>query len=303
MVAYIWIIFSAMMTICNALLPTFTPVINKYAYGSGIIGSYFLSTALITSIGTVLFTIINGSSPSILLPSLPLIISGLVYGAGTLSMQKSIERAPSPAHATLLPRNRAVVNAVIAFVVFGVSCLIGQWDIYITQSLLIMIVLLMYNGYGTGGGEEHTWHVYSYMSMLLLAISDVIVKNVIGYDNILTNITWFSLSAAIIPMISLYRKTGSVIFKYREEKREDNEGILPLFLLLIGIFIIKMVSQYIAIGIAPDSANVRLIGSLAVPLTAALSHYFRGINYNVKDILIFVAFTLVGLMNGIRSLL
>jgi drug/metabolite transporter (DMT)-like permease len=184
-----------------------------------------------------------------------------------------------------------------------VGSVIGQWDVYITQSVLVMITLLIYKSFNAGGGEEHNWQAYSFMSMILLGVSDVVVKNAIGYEYLLTNIVWFSLAAAIIPMISLYRKTGAFVFSYREKKREDNTGVVPLFLGLIGIFGMKMISQYVAIGIAPDSANVRAIGSLAVPLTAVISHYLRGVDYTIKDIVMFVSFAIVGVMSGVRSLL
>jgi len=301
---WIWVLFSFITMVCNAIIPTFTPVVNKYAYGSGIIGSYFLGSAFITLIGIILLSFINGSSWSIVLPSFGLVLSGLIYGAGTLSLQKSVERAPSPAIATLLPRNRALVNAMLAFFVFGVSSSFWKGgDVYLTQAILVAFTLVLKKSFNTGTGEEYSWQPYSYMSMLLLAISDVIVKNVVGYGGLLANLSWFSISAAIIPMISNFRKTGNFIFTYREEHREDNTGIVPLFLGLIGVFAMKIVSQYIAIGIAPDSANVRAIGSLAVPLTIVLSKYFRGIDYETKDIVLMGMFSLVGLMSGIRSLL
>lgn len=290
--------------ICNSLIPTFTPVINQYAYGSGIIASYFLGTALITSVGIVLLTLMNRSSWAIVYPSFGVILAGLVYGAGTLSLQKSVERAPSPAIATLLPRNRALVNAMLAFFIFGVyRSFWKDGDIYITQAILVVITLIITNAYGGATGEEYSWQAYSFMSMILLAISDVIVKNVVGYMDLLANLSWFSICAAIIPMISNFRKTGNFVFQYRDPSREDNEGIVPLFILLIGIFAMKIVSQYIAIGVAPDSANVRAIGSLAVPLTMVLTKYFRGINYTMKNIVLMGTFSVVGLISGIRSLL
>lgn len=302
--SWVWVLFSLITMICNAIIPTFTPVVNQYAYGSGIIGSYFLGTAFITLIGVVLLTLVNGSSWSIVLPSFGLVLSGLIYGAGTLSLQKSVERAPSPALATLLPRNRALVNAMLAFFVFGVSSSFWKGgDIYLTQAMLVAIALVATKSYNKGSDEEHGWQTYSYMSMLLLAISDVIVKNVVGYGHLLTNLSWFSISAAIIPMLSNFRKTGNFMFKYRDPSREDNTGIVPLFVGLIGVFAIKIISQYIAIGVAPDSANVRAIGSLAVPLTIVLTNYFRGFEYKMKDILLMGAFSVVGLMSGIRSLL
>lgn len=299
-----WVLFSVITMVCNAIIPTFTPIVNQYAYGSGIIGSYFLGTALITLIGVILLTLINGSSWSLILPPVGLILSGLIYGAGTLSLQKSVERAPSPAIATLLPRNRALVNAMLAFFVFGVSR--SFWldgDIYLTQAILVIITLVLTKSYNTGSGEEYSWQPYSYMSMILLAMSDVIVKNVVGYGSLLTNLSWFSISAAVIPMISNYRKTGNFVFKYRDPSREDNMGIVPLFLGLIGIFSIKIISQYIAIDVAPDSANVRAIGSLAVPLTIVLTNYFRNIEYKPKEIILMGLFSVVGLISGIRSLL
>jgi hypothetical protein len=298
-----WIFFSLLMTVCNAIIPTFTPILNQYAFGSGIIGSYFLGTALVTLVGILILTIMNQSSFSLVFPSIPLLIAGILYGAGTLSLQKSVERAPSPTLATLLPRNRALVNALLAFVVFGVTGIVGQWDVYITQAILVLITLITYKSFNTSSGEEHTWHVYSYMSMILLAISDVIVKNAIGYENLLTNITWFSLASAIVPMISLYRKTGSFVFSYRHTNVDQYESVIPLLLGMMGVFAMKIISQYTAIGIAENSANVRAIGSLAVPLTALLTNYFRKIEYTSKDIILFIAFSVVGLMSGIRSLL
>ena len=289
--------------ICNAIIPTFTPVVNQYAYGSSIISSYFLGTALITLIGVILLTLINGSTWGIVFPPIELLLSGLIYGAGTLSLQKSVERAPSPAIATLLPRNRSLVNAMLAFFIFGVSR--GFWldgDVYLTQAIFIAIALVLTNSYNKGSGGEHSWQPYSFMSMILLAISDVIVKNVVGYSSLLTNLSWFSISSAVIPMISNFRKTGSFIFKYRDPSREDNVGIVPLFIGLIGVFSIKIISQYIAIGVAPDSANVRAIGSLAVPLTIVLTNYYRNIEYKQRDIILMSMFSIVGLISGIRSL-
>lgn len=286
------------------MIPSFTPIINQYAYGSGIIASYFLGTALITLLSILMLTIVNGSGVSLILPSFALVISGVLYGGGMLSLQKSVERAPSPAIATLFTRNRSFVNAMLAFFIFGVSSsFIGSVDIYIAQAILVILFIIVSGGYNTGGGEEHTWQVYSYMSMILMAMSDVVVKNMVGYTNLLTNITWFSLSASIIPMISLYRKTGDFVFTYREENREDNMGVVVLFLLLIGIFSVEMISQYVAIGIAPNSANVRIIGSFAVPLTALLTYFFRNIPHSTENLGFISAFTTVGLMSGLRSLL
>lgn len=301
---WLWVLFSFITMVCNAILPTFTPIVNQYAYGSGIIGSYFLGTALITLIGIILLSLINGSRWSLVLPSFGLVLSGLIYGAGSLSLQKSIERAPSPAIATLLPRNRALVNAMIAFSVFGVSSSFWKGgSIYLLQAILVAFTLVLKKSFNTGTKEEYSWQPYSYMSMLLLAISDVIVKNVVGYGDLLANLTWFSISGAIIPMISNFRKTGNFIFTYRDHNREDNTGIVPLFVGLIGLFAIKIVTQYIAIGIAPSSANVRVIGSLSVPLTIVLSKYFRGIEYEMKDSILIGMFSLVGLISGVRSLM
>jgi drug/metabolite transporter (DMT)-like permease len=300
----IWVLFSIITMISNAIIPTFTPVLNQYFYGSGIIGSYFLGTALITLLGVILLTLVNGSSWTVLVPSFGLILSGLLYGAGTLSIQKSVERAPSPAMATIFPRNRALVNAMLSFFVFGVAgSFWSDGDIYITQALLVVITLLVTKAYNGGGGEEHSWQVYSFLSMILLSTSDVIVKNVVKYDTILTNLSWFSIFAAVIPLISNYRKTGSFMIAYRDKSREDNIGVIPLLVGMTFVFVIKMVSQYIAIGSAPSSANVRAIGSLAVPLTIVFTNYFRNISYDLKDIIPMGLFSVVGLMSGIRSLM
>ena len=288
--------------ICNAILPTFTPIVNSYAYGSGIIATYFIGAAVISLVGMIGMTFVSGGIGNILLPSLPVLVSGLLYGAGTLALQKSVERSPNPAVAIVLPRNRAGVNSFLAFILFGISGSFEMIGIYIAQLAMLIMYLIQTDSFGKSSEETYSWHVYSFISMLLVSSSDVFVKNMVGIEHLLGNIVWFSLAGSIIPMISQYRKTGNLLLTPRDEKPVDDMEYITLALLLTGIFAIKVVSQYGAISLAPDSANVRLIGSFAVPLTVLLCNVFRDISIPTKEITTILILSIISFSGGVRSL-
>lgn len=298
---YSWIPLSIMTAICNAIIPTFTPVVNQYFYGSGIVSLYFIGTAVITFLGSMLMMFVNGTSFAF--PTIPLLVSGILYGAGTLSLQKSVERAPNPASGTLLARNRGFLNAFLAYTVFGIMSNANTLDVYITQAILLVIWLYITKTPVTDSTTDYPWQMYSYMSMILLAISDVLLKNMVGFTNVLSGISWFSLAGALVPILANYRKTGGNLMKRREDTREDDQGVESLFIVLIGVFVLKIISQYSAIGLAKDSAHVRLFGSFAVPLTALFSYLFRGIEHSSSELIMYTLFTLIGSISGVRSLL
>ena len=297
----LWIPLSVITMICNAILPTFTPIVNSYAYGSGIIATYFIGTAIISLIGMIVMSIFSGGIGSILLPSLPVLVSGILYGAGSLALQKSIERSPNPALSMVLPRNRAGVNALLAFILFGISGSLEMTGIYIAQVAMLIMYLIQTDATGKANNETYSWHVYSFISMLLVSSSDVFVKNMVGIDRLLGNIVWFSLAGSIIPMISQYRKTGDLLLTPRDDKPVEHTQYISLALLLTSVFAMKVVSQYAAISMAPDSANVRLVGSFAVPLTVVLCNVFRDISIPMNELYTIIILSIISFSGGVRS--
>lgn len=297
-----WVPLSLITTVCNAFIPTFTPVLNQYAYGASVVSTYFIGSAIVSIIGIVV-SILVGGNMSFVLPSMGVLFAGVLYGAGTLSIQKAVERAPTPALATVLPRNRAMINGLFAFGLFGVLTLFRNLDIYALQSVLVVVLLVLTKSYNSITKAGYSWQMYSFLSMLLLGFSDVLVKHSVGLCSLLTNITWFSLAGSLIPGLVSLRQSGSYILKYREESREDAEGVPLLTFLITAIFAVKVISQYAAISLAPDSASIRLVGSFAVPLTAFVSNALRGIQDNPNHIFMYILFLVSGLIVGVRSIL
>ena len=92
-----WVLASLINTATVTAGPMVTPWLNQHAVGSGIIASYFVGTAAIALIVTVLV------SGHIQLPDPWVLLAGMLFGAGELSVQKATERASETAIAIAIP--------------------------------------------------------------------------------------------------------------------------------------------------------------------------------------------------------
>ena len=136
-----WLVASLINTLTVVVGPMVTPWLNQHVVGSGIIGAYFAGSAVIAAMITILSTgHIQSPDPWVLL-------SGFLFGAGVLSVQKATERSPEPALAVAIPSTRAFLTATLAFVVLGSTTSFVLGSSYVIQAAMSVILILVAREY------------------------------------------------------------------------------------------------------------------------------------------------------------
>lgn len=286
-----WVLASLVNTTAVVSSPLITPWLNQHAVGSGVVAAYFIGTAIIATISTVLLT---GNIQS---PEPWVLLAGLLFGAGVLSVQKATERAPEPAIATAIPASRAFLTAFLAFVVLGTTTSFSLGITYIVQ-IILCILLVIFSHIYTPKQEPTPWAMYASVAAVLLSVSDIILKQSGSFDTIFGDTSWFALAGSIIPLIMNYKKTGSFLPTFREKGTVNPNIWWTTLGVMILVFYVRIVARVISISLAPNPALPRIIGSFAIPIVAFMAWQTGRYKITLMEIIILLLLTVTSISSG-----
>lgn len=290
-----WIIPSAVNAVTNVIVPVSTPSLNKHVVGSGIIGWYFVVAAGIS----LLISVLSGTLFQEM-PNVWVLLSGVIYGGGMLAIQKATERAPDPGVSTAIPMSRAFLTALFAYFFLSIAIPWKLYGTYILQAVLCIILVIVIHYYNPMG-EPVSWYVYSVISILLLSLSDIILKRSGSTDDVLGQMFWFTLMGAAVALVMNYKKTGSFGFSFREKDTVKDTEWYKDFIGVAMIFYIKILTQFMGTIYSPNPAYPRIITSIAVPITAIVSRWTHRRTIMPIEIVILSAMTITTIWSGVLS--
>lgn len=286
-----WVISSLINTATVTAGPMVTPWLNQHVVGSGIIASYFVGTAIIAILVTILVT------GHIQLPDPWVLLAGMLFGAGVLSVQKATERAPEPAIALAIPSSRAFLTAILAFLVLGITTSFTLGMSYIVQLVLciaLVVIVHIYNPHN----EPTPWSMYAGIATILLSVSDIVLKYSGSFDTIFGDTSWFAIAGSIIPLVMNYTKTGSFLPTFREKGTVDPAIWWLTLGVMVCVFYTRIVTQVISVSLAPNPALPHIIGSFAVPAVAFLAWNTGRYRVTIQEIVVLTLMTLTSLSSG-----
>jgi hypothetical protein len=286
-----WIIASILNAVTVSAGPMVTPWLNHHAVGSGIIASYFVGTAAISLLVTMLVTgHIQSPEPWVLL-------AGLLFGAGVLSVQKATERAPEPAVAMAIPSSRAFLTALLAFLVLGFTTTFSLGLTYIVQLILCVSLVAFVHIYNPRN-EPTPWSMYAILATILLSLSDIILKYSGSFDTIFGDTSWFAIAGSIIPLVMNYIKTGTFLPTFREKGTVDPVVWWSTLGTMVAVFYFRIITQMLSISFAPNPALPHIIGSLAVPAVAFLAWNTGRYRVTIQETVILVLLAFTSMISG-----
>jgi multidrug transporter EmrE-like cation transporter len=268
-----------------------TPWLNQHAVGSGIIASYFVGTAAIALIVTVLV------SGHIQLPDPWVLLAGMLFGAGVLSVQKATERAPEPAIAIAIPSSRAFLTAILAFLVLGFTTSFPLGISYAVQLGLCIALVAIVHVYNPRN-EPTPWSMYAGIATVLLSVSDIILKYSGSFDTVFGDTSWFAIAGSIIPLVMNYTKTGTFIPTFREKGTVDPVIWWTTLGVMVCVFYLRVVTQVLSVSLAPNPALPHIIGSFAVPAVAFLAWNTGRYRVTIHEIVVLALMTFTSLTSG-----
>jgi len=288
---YGWVVASLLNTATVTAGPMVTPWLNHHAVGSGVIASYFVGTAVIALLVTILVT------GHIQMPEPWVLLAGMLFGAGVLSVQKATERAPEPAIAIAIPSSRAFLTAILAFLVLGITTSFSLGLTYVIQLILCGILVLIAHVYNPHD-EPTPWSMYAVLATVLLSISDIILKQSGSFDAVFGDTSWFAIAGSIIPLVMNYTKTGTFLPTFREKGTVDPAEWWTTLGIMVAVFYLRIITQVLSVSLAPNPALPHIIGSFAVPAVAFLAWNSGRYRVTVQEIVVLALITLTSLTSG-----
>lgn len=286
-----WILASLVNTSTVVAGPMVTPWLNQHAVGSGIIAAYFVGTAIIA------FTITFLVTGRIQQPEPWVLLSGLLFGAGVLGVQKATERSPEPAIAIAIPSSRAFLTAVLALLVLGIYTTFELGITYVIQLVLCVLLVVITHIYNPQN-EPESWAMYATIAAGLLSVSDIILKYSGSFDTIFGDTSWFAIAGAMIPLVMNFTKTGSFFPAFREKGTVKPAEWWSTLGVMILVFYLRVVTQVLSISLAPNPALPRIIGSLAVPIVAFFAWNSGRYRVTIQEIVVLALMTITSISSG-----
>ena len=291
----IWLISSVIYMLTSTAVPLITPWLNKYAFGSGIVGWYFIGSAIISFIIGTLTNTLD------LYPDTWILLSGLLFGAGITSVQKTTERSRDPALGIAFPSSRAFLTALLSFLIIGLTSSNTVIMFYVLQFILcILLVVVIYWKHNLENDFE--WLIYAVISTFCLSFSDVILKKTGSIKTIFNDTFWFTLSGAFIPILINLKKTNSIFPTFRKLQNINKTTWYSIFLIMIAVFFIKIKSRTISISLVSNPAYTQMITSLSLPLLAFLVNKTNEINISAEEYTVYLTMTGVTILSSIFSI-
>ena len=288
---YGWVVASLLNTATVTAGPMVTPWLNHHAVGSGVIASYFVGTAVIALLVTILVT------GRIQIPEPWVLLAGMLFGAGVLSVQKATERSPEPAVAIAIPSSRAFLTSLLAFLVLGITTSFSLGLTYIVQLILCVVLVVITHIYNQND-EPTPWSMYAVIATVLLSVSDIILKQSGSFDTVFGDTSWFAISGSIIPLVMNYTKTGTFLPTFREKGTVDPAMWWTTLGIMVAVFYLRIVTQVLSISLAPNPALPHIIGSFAVPAVAFLAWNSGRYRVTIQEIVVLALITLTSLTSG-----
>lgn len=288
---YGWVVASLLNTATVTAGPMVTPWLNHHAVGSGVIASYFVGTAVIALLVTILVT------GRIQIPEPWVLLAGMLFGAGVLSVQKATERSPEPAVAIAIPSSRAFLTSLLAFLVLGITTSFSLGLTYIVQLILCVVLVVITHIYNQND-EPTPWSMCAVIATVLLSVSDIILKQSGSFDTVFGDTSWFAISGSIIPLVMNYTKTGTFLPTFREKGTVDPAMWWTTLGIMVAVFYLRIVTQVLSISLAPNPALPHIIGSFAVPAVAFLAWNSGRYRVTIQEIVVLALITLTSLTSG-----
>lgn len=286
-----WVVASLLNTATVTAGPMVTPWLNHHAVGSGVIASYFVGTAVIAILVTIITT------GHIQLPEPWVLLAGMLFGAGVLSVQKATERAPEPAIAIAIPASRSFLTAILAFLVLGMTTSLSLGLTYIVQLILCIVLVVIAHRYNPHD-EPTPWSMYAISATILLSLSDIILKQSGSFDTIFGDTSWFAIAGSIIPLVMNYTKTGSFFPTFREKGTVDPATWWSTLGIMVAVFYLRIITQVLSVSLAPNPALPHIIGSFAVPAVAFLAWNSGRYRVTIQEIVVLALLTMASLTSG-----
>jgi hypothetical protein len=279
----------------SAAVPLVTPWLNKYAFGTGIVGWYFLGSAIISFILGILTNSLD------LHPDILILLAGLLFGAGISSVQKTTEKSKDPALSIAFPSSRAFLTAMISFFILGLSSTNTMILFYILQFILcVVLVIVIYLKHSFENNFE--WLIYTILATFCLSFSDVILKGSGSINTIFNDTFWFTLAGSIIPLLINFNTTQSILPKFRKHENVDKKLWYSIFLTMILVFFLKIKSRTLSISLVSNPAYTQMIISLSLPLVALIFNRTSEQKISTEEYAVYLAMTCVTILSSIFSM-
>jgi hypothetical protein len=301
-----WILPAIVGAVTNTIVPVATPFLNQHVVGAGIIQWYYI----VASILSIMVSILTGAFFTTI-PSVWIFLSGLLYGAGTLAIQKATERVPDPGISTAIPMSRAFLTAILTFIILRIApnptSLVGAYGLQaILCGILVAIVHTSTSSATlstptittTTPSKSPEWYVYSIAAALFLSIADVVLKHSHSTHHIIGNLAWFSIAGAFTSTLFNYKQTGSLFPAFRDQGTISPTTWWSQFGGISLVFLMGVIAQFLAITYAPNPAYPTMITSITIPLSAIVSQWYHHRKTNPIEIAVLTGLTATTLLAG-----
>jgi hypothetical protein len=304
-----WILPAIVGAVTNTIIPVATPFLNQHVVGAGIIQWYYI----VASILSITVSILTGAFFTTI-PSVWIFLSGLLYGAGTLAIQKATERAPDPGVSIAIPMSRAFLTALLTFIILRIApnptSLVGAYGL---QAILCGILVAIVHTASstttsttmstpaitpTTPSQEPQWYVYSIAAAFFLSIADVVLKHSHSTHHIIGNLAWFSLAGAFVSTLFNYKQTSSLFPAFRDQGTISPTTWWSQFGSISLVFLVGVIAQFLAITYATNPAYPTMITSIAIPLSAIVSQWYHHRKTNPIEIAVLTGLTATTFLAG-----